>query len=184
MDTQARIYADIAAAITQRHPGRFAEGAVAVTAPPSDLALLQLMRNSGIEVGVFNLEAFTPDAFALHCPGKDRIGREHYLRTLETGVTVFGWGKSWCNFVLGLEPIADLLSGCEELAACGVTPGANVFHRDHGARATLAPPDIDTVVSFYRELATICRRHQQRPYYCQLALRTSLANEAFDGRID
>jgi len=184
LDAQARIYADIAAAITQRHPGRFAEGAVAVTAPPSDLGLLQLMRNSGIEVGVFNLEAFTPAAFALHCPGKDRIGRAHYLKTLEAGVGVFGWGKSWCNFVLGLEPIADLLSGCEELAACGVTPGANVFHRDHGASAKLDPPDIDTVVNFYRDLAAICRRHKQLPYYCQLALRTSLANEAFDGRLD
>jgi len=184
LNAQARIYADIAAAITQRHPGRFAEGAVAVTTPPSDLGLLQLMRNSGIEVGVFNLEAFTPAAFALHCPGKDRIGRDHYLKTLEAGVGVFGWGKSWCNFVLGLEPTADLLSGCEELAARGVTPGANVFHRDHGGIAKLDPPDIDSVVNFYQELATICRRHKQRPYYCQLALRTSLANEAFDGRLD
>lgn len=184
LDAQARIYADIAAAITQRHPGRFAEGAVAVTAPPSDLSLLRLMRDSGIEVAVFNLEAFTPAAFALHCPGKDRIGRDRYLKTLEAGVGVFGWGKSWCNFVLGLESAADLLSGCEELAARGVTPGANVLHRDHGASVKLDPPDIDTVVNFYRELAAICRRHKQRPYYCQLALRTSLANEAFDGRLD
>lgn len=92
-----------------------------MTAPPSDISLLRLLRNSGIEVGVFNLEAFTPAAFALHCPGKNRIGRDHYLTTLEAGVGVFGWGKSWCNFVLGLEPVAELLSGCEELAARGVT---------------------------------------------------------------
>jgi hypothetical protein len=184
LDAQARIYADIAKAITQRHPGRFAEGAVAVTAPPSDLGLLRLMRNCGIEVGVFNLEAFTPAAFALHCPGKDRIGRDHYLSTLQAGVEVFGWGRSWCNFVLGLETASDLLAGCEELASRGITPGANVLHRDHGASAKLDPPDMETVLSFYRELAAICRRHKQRPYYCQLALRTSLSNEAFDGRLD
>lgn len=184
LDAQARIYADIAKAITQRHPGRFAEGAVAVTAPPSDLGLLRLMRNCGIEVGVFNLEAFTPAAFALHCPGKDRIGRDHYLDTLQAGVKVFGWGRSWCNFVLGLESASDLLSGCEELASQGITPGANVLHRDHGASAKLDPPDMETVVTFYRELAAVCRRHKQRPYYCQLALRTSLANEAFAGRLD
>jgi hypothetical protein len=182
-DAQARIYADIAEAITRRHPGRFAEGAVAVTAPPSDLSLLRLMRNCGIEVGVFNLEAYTPAAFALHCAGKNRIGRDHYLNTLQAGAEVFGWGRSWCNFVLGLEPAADLLTGCEELACRGITPGANVLHRDHGASAKLDPPDMETVVNFYRELAVICRRHNQRPYYCQLALRTSLANEAFDGRL-
>lgn len=184
LDSQARIYGDIAAAITRRHPGRFAEGAVAVTAPPLDLGLLRVMRDGGIEVGVFNLEAFTPAAFARHCPGKDRIGRNHYLKTLERGVQVFGWGRSWCNFVLGLEPAADLLSGCEELASQGVTPGANVLHRDHGASVMHDPPDLETVINFYRELGAICRRHKQRPYYCQLALRTSLANEAFAGRLD
>ena len=184
LDTQARIYADIAGAITRQRPGRFAEGAVAVTAPPHDLALLRVMRDGGIEIGVFNLEAFTPAAFARHCPGKDRIGRNHYLKTLEKGVEVFGWGRSWCNFVLGLEPAVDLLTGCEELASQGMTPGANVLHRDHGASVMHAPPDFETVINFYRELAAICRRHRQRPYYCQLALRTSLANEAFAGRLD
>jgi hypothetical protein len=184
LDTQARIYAEIASAITRRHPGRFAEGAVAVTAPPQDLNLLRAMRDGGIEVGVFNLEAFTPAAFSRHCPGKDRIGRHHYLDTLAAGVGVFGWGRSWCNFVLGLEPVADLLAGCEELASRGVTPGANVLHRDHGAGVKQDPPDLDTVVNFYRELASICRRNSHRPYYCQLALRTSLANEAFAGRLD
>lgn len=183
LDAQARIYGDIARAITSLHPGRFAEGAVAVTAPPHDLGLLHVMRESGIEVGVFNLEAFTPAAFSRHCPGKDRIGRQHYLATLAAGVGVFGWGRSWCNFVLGLEPATDLLSGCEELASRGITPGANVLHRDHGAGVKHDPPDLNTVVNFYRELAAICRRHNHRPYYCQLALRTSLANEAFAGRL-
>lgn len=183
LDAQARIYAEIADAITRLHPGRFAEGAVAVTAPPQDLSLLRGMREGGIEVGVFNLEAFTAAAFSRHCPGKDRIGRQHYLDTLAAGVSVFGWGRSWCNFVLGLEPAADLLAGCEELASRGITPGANVLHRDHGAGVKHEPPDMDTVVNFYRELAAICRRHNHRPYYCQLALRTSLANEAFAGRL-
>jgi len=184
LDAQARIYADIAAAITGLHPGRFAEGAVAVTAPPRDPALLARMREAGIEVGVFNLEAFGPAAFAKHCSGKARIGRDHYLATLERGVDAFGWGRSWCNFVLGLEPAAELLGGCEELAARGVTPGANVLHRDQGAIGCPEPPDVATVVGFYRELAGIYRRHHHCPYYCQLALRTSLSNEAFAGRLD
>ncbi len=183
LDTQARIYADIASAITSRHAGRFAEGAVAVTAPPRDFKLLGVMRDAGIEVGVFNLEAFTPAAFVQHCPGKARIGRDHYLSTLLRGVDTFGWGRSWCNFVLGLEPAADLLAGCEQLASRGVTPGANVLHRDHGASVSHNPPNLDTVVEFYRQLAGVCRRYNHHPYYCQHALRTSLANEAYVGRL-
>lgn len=155
-----------------------------MTAPPIDLRLLRLMRDHGIEVGVFNLEAFTPTAFSLHCPGKDRIGRNHYLATLVAGVEAFGWGRSWCNFVLGLESASDLLAGCEDLASRGITPGANVLHLDHGARLKEEPPSIEAVIAFYRDLAAIYRRYEHRPYYCQLALRTSLANEAFAGRLD
>ncbi len=184
LDTQATIYAEVAAAITAGNPGRFAEGVVAVTAPPHDVQLLRKMFESGIEVGVFNLEAFSPAAFSRHCPGKDRIGRDHYLEALACGVEVFGWGRSWCNFVLGLEPAVDLLAGCDELASKGITPGANVLHLDHGAPVQHVPPDFETVIGFYSELANIYRRHNHRPYYCQLALRTSLANEAFAGRMN
>ena len=183
LDAQATIYADIAAAITTMYPQRFAEGAVAVTAPPQDSQLLSLMRDSGIEVGVFNLEAYSPDAFSRHCPGKDRLGRDHYLRTLARGVEVFGWGRSWCNFVLGLEPIQQLLVGCDLLASRGITPGANILHRDHGATLHCEPPTFNDVISFFADLACIYHRYGHRPYYCQRALRTSLANEAFAGRI-
>jgi hypothetical protein len=182
LDAQAEIYADLAFAITSRHPGRFAEGAVAVTAPPNDLRLLHKMKDSGIEIGVFNLEAFSPTAFSEHCPGKQAIGRDHYLATLHEGVNVFGWGKSWCNFVLGLEPTNVLLAGCEELASKGVTPSANVLHLDHGATLKCDPPTLEEVVYFFSELAAIYRKHDLRPYYCQRALRTSLANEAYAGR--
>jgi hypothetical protein len=183
LDTQAAIYADMARAITSRHPLRFAEGAVAVTAPPRNLDLLAEMQQSGISVAVFNLEAFTPAAFSLHCPGKARAGRDHYLEALTRGVGVFGRGNIWSNFVLGLEPQEHLLAGCEELASKGITPGANVYHRDRGATAALDPPTYDAVLDFYRELAILYRKHGHRPYYCRLALRTSLANEAFDGQL-
>lgn len=182
LDDQALIYSELAEAITSRYPGRFAEGAVAVTAPPRDLELVGKMKESGIDVGVFNLEAFSPDAFAKHCPGKNKIGRDQYLDALHHGVNVFGWGNSWCNFVLGLEPLEALLEGCEQLAANGITPGANVLHLDHGATLQCDPPTVEEVIVFFQNLAQIHRMHNHRPYYCQKALRTSLANEAFDKR--
>jgi hypothetical protein len=184
LDTQARVYADLASALTNDFPGRFAEGVVAVTAPPHDPRMLAEMRRSGVETVVFNLEAYGAEAFRKHCPGKDQIGRDHYLWSLENAVEVFGWARSWCNFVLGLEPVSDLLAGCADLASRGITPGANVLHRDYGASADLEPPDFETVTLFYRELATIYRKEGHFPYYCQRALRTSLANEAFAGRLE
>ncbi len=184
LNDQAMIYGRIARAIRSvADSGRFTEGVVAVTAPPNDLALLRQMKSEGVDVVVFNLEAFTPAAFRRHCPGKDRIGRDHYLRSLDEAVAVFGRGASWSNFVLGLEPAEDLLAGCEELAQCGIVPGANVLHLDLGGSAGLEPPQFDTILDFYRGLADICHRHGMRPYYCAKALRTSLANEAFDGRL-
>ena len=137
----------------------------------------------GVDVIVLNLEAYTPDAFQRHCPGKHHIGRDHYLEALKRSVHVFGRGLSWSNFVLGLEPAKDLLAGCETLAGMGITPGANVLHLDVGGSSTLEPPEFNTVVSFYRDLAEIYRRNDLRPYYCAKALRTSLANEAFQGRL-
>lgn len=182
LDLQAIIYADIAEEIMKRHKGRFAEDVVAVTAPPSCLDLLVKMRDSGISVGVFNLEAFSPDAFARYCPGKHLIGREHYLQTLRSAVDVFGAGKSWCNFVLGLESPEELLAGCEALACEKIVPGANVLHLDHGASLRKLPPSFEEVLTFYSRLSDIYRRYDLKPYYCQLALRTSLANEAYAGR--
>jgi len=182
LDLQALIYSDIARAINAKHSGKFAEGLVAVTAPPSDSNKLFEMRDAGVSIGVFNLEAYTPTAFALHCPGKHRLGRDLYLNALNKGVEVFGWGKSWSNFVLGLEPASDLLQGAENLAAHGITPGANVLHCDHGAPIKVTPPTYETVISFYRELAILYNKYNHKPYYCQKALRTSLANEAYSGR--
>jgi hypothetical protein len=182
LDLQAIMYSEIAAAILQNHPGRFSGDVVAVTAPPTDLKFLDTMQEAGIAVSVFNLEAYSPDAFARYCPGKNRIGRDHYLRTLQRAVGVFGPGMAWCNFVLGLEPGETLLAGCETLAECGIVPGANVLHQDHGASIRHAPPTFDEVMAFYSRLAAIYRQYDLTPYYCQLALRTSLANEAYAGR--
>jgi hypothetical protein len=182
LNDQAQIYSDIAKVLSKKYGDRFAEGIVAVTAPPKTFDLLHVMKDSGISIVAFNLEAFSPVSFALHCKGKDKVGRDVYFNSLVEAAKVFGTGKAWSNFVLGLEPISDLLEGCELLAKLGITPGANVYHRDHGASLRGDVPEFDLVVRFYKQLATIYDKHEMQPFYCEKALRTSLANEAFDGR--
>ena len=183
LDDQARIYADLAQALKNEFSDRFTEGVVAVTAPPIDMSLLEHMKESGIDTIVLNLEAFSPEAFECHCPGKAAIGRDHYIAALEQSVSVFGRGHSWCNFVLGLEDTDILLEGCDQLAKLGISPGANVLHVDHGATVDLCAPGYDEVIRFFSLLADMYRRYHHKPYYCSRALRTSLSNEAYNGRL-
>lgn len=182
LDLQALIYADMAKVIYENFPNRFKEGIVAVTAPPNDISYLNVMKANGIDIGVFNLEVFTEEAFNIHCPGKAIIGRQHHLDTLIKGVEVFGWGNSWTNFVLGLENIDDLLIGCNYLAEKGINPSANVLHIDYGSSLKIAPPSYEEVIYFYRKLAIILKENNLSPYYCSKALRTSLSNEAYANR--
>ncbi len=185
LDRQAELYATIAREVAPLVAGQSGpEGLVAMTAPPNDLALLDTQRDAGIRTMAINLEAYTPEAFETECPGKNRIGRARYLAALARSAEVFGAGHAWSNFVLGLEPVGDLLAGCRVLAAQGVTPGASVLHFDEGAAIRgKVPPTYDGLLSFYHELAEIYREHGLRPYFNGQALRSSLANEAYDGRL-
>lgn len=185
LDRQAELYAVIAREMVPLLTGRTgSEGIVALTAPPADLALLAVQRDAGIGTMAINLEVYTEDAFRIECPGKDRIGRDVYHSALMASVDVFGHGRAWTNFVLGLEPMESLLVGCRVLASAGVTPGASVLHLDQGATIrSKTPPTFDELVWFYRALADIYREHGLRPYFSSRALRSSLANEAYLGRL-
>lgn len=183
LDEQAHLYSSIARAIPRSIRSRSPEGITAITAPPNDLGLIEEMHEAGIDTIAFNLEIWNPKLFDEICPGKSSVGRDHYLRALTEAVNVFGHGRSWSNFVLGLEPIDQILSGAEELASAGICPGANVYHLDHGAARRWNPPSFNQVLDFYRELSTIYSKYKLKPYYCEKALRTSLANEAYHQRI-
>jgi hypothetical protein len=185
LDRQAEIYADIAretVPLLGGKPGR--EGLVATTAPPHDLALLQLQADAGIRTMAINLEVYSEEVFRRECPGKARIGRQKYVDALLLSAKVYGHGFAWTNFVLGLEPVDGLLAGCAELAEQGVVPGASVLHFDEGATLRGAlPPTFDEALRFYGELAALYRENGLHPYFSSRALRSSLANEAYAGRL-
>jgi hypothetical protein len=185
LNRQAELYTVIAGEVTPLVADLAGpEGLVATTAPPNDLGLLATQRDAGIQTMAINLEAYTPEIFEIECPGKHRIGRDRYLTALFTSAEVFGAGNAWTNFVLGLEPVESLLAGCRILAANGVTPGASVLHFDEGAAIRdKVPPTYDDVVSFYNELAVLYHEYGLRPFFDSRALRSSLANEAYEGRL-
>lgn len=183
LDLQAEIYSYISANIKESIKSKSTEGMVAVTVPPKNKDLLQLMKDSGINIIVFNLEVGNEPWFTKYCPGKSEIGMDFYLQRLEQAVSVFGRNKVWCNFVFGLEPVDKLLEVCEKLAKLGIVPGANVLHVDKGSNLDCLPPEVDKIIYFYKCLGKIYKDYSLTPYYCQNALRTSLSNEAFYSRL-
>ncbi|MFZ4874539.1 radical SAM protein [Janthinobacterium sp. Mn2066] len=182
LDQQADIYCEIAAHIKDQVASKSTEGIVAVITPPHDLGRLDKLRQAGVAIVVFNLEVGNDPWFSKYCPGKSALGREFFIERLKHAATVFGRGKSWTNFVLGLEPVDELLALCEELAGHGIVSSANVLHVDEGSRLDCDPPTKETVIRFFHGLSQINQRHGFDAFYCAKALRTSLSNEIQDKR--
>lgn len=182
LNQQADIYCDIATHIKEQVSAKSTEGIVAVITPPQDLGRLQRLKQAGVAIVVFNLEVGNDPWFSKYCPGKHALGRDYFIERLKYAATIFGRGKSWTNFVLGLEPVDKLLSLCEELAGHGIVSSANVLHLDEGSRLDCAPPSKETIIRFFQGLAEINHRNGYKAFYCAKALRTSLTNEFQDKR--
>jgi len=182
LDYQSEIYSEIAGAI-KKDVQEATDGIVAVLMPPNNKLLLKKLFDSGITKIVFNLEVGDERLFNKYCPGKANIGYSHIINSLYESVDIFGKGNVWTNFVLGLEPIDNLLRLIESLAQGGIVSSANVLHIDKGNRLDCSVPDYNTVIRYFYELSNIMKNYGQRPFYCSKALRTSLSNEAFEGRI-
>lgn len=182
LNEQADIYCDIAQHVNGLVQRKSSEGIVAVMSPPEDPLRLEKLRDSGVKIVVFNLEAGNEPWFSAYCPGKSSLGRDYIISKLKNAVKVFGRGKVWTNFVLGLEPINPLLELCEKLANCGIVSSANVLHLDDGSRVGCEPPSKVDVITFFYELSKISEKYGFDAFYCSKALRTSLSNEMHDGR--
>lgn len=182
LDLQADIYCDIASHINDQVTSKSTEGIVAVITPPHDLSRLDKLKQAGVAIVVLNLEVGNDPWFSKYCPGKSALGRDFFIDRLKHAATVFGRGKSWTNFVLGLEPVDELLALCEDLAVHGIVSSANVLHVDEGSHLDCDPPTKETVIRFFHGLAQINLRHGFDAFYCAKALRTSLSNEFQDGR--
>ena len=184
LDQQADIYCEIASRIKDQIKEKTTEGIIAVISPPKDPARLQKLKDSGVEIVVFNLEVGNEPWFSKYCEGKSNLGREFFIEKLKQAVEVFGRGKSWTNFVLGLEPIEPLLELCDKLASYGIVSSANVLHLDEGNRLDCTPPSKEEVITFFYELSKINKKYGFDAFYCSKALRTSLSNEMHDGRFE
>ena len=183
LDIQTLIYADISEEIYPVVKDIATEGVVAVIMPPNDLNLIKRLQEAKVEKLVFNLEVGNEPYFSKYCPGKADIGLTHINQALDKAVELYGAGNVWSNFVFGLEPLDKALNICEGLAKRGIVPSANVLHIDSGNRLDCDVPQAKEILEYYYSISEIYKQNGFKPYYCAKALRTSLTNEAFEGRI-
>lgn len=177
LDAQCEIYCEISRHIEPLLREKATEGLIVVITPPTNMNLLNQLKESGVNIVVFNLEVGNEPWFSKYCPGKSTLGRDFFIERLKYSVDIFGYGKVWTNFVLGLEPVKDLLNVCRELAHYGIVSSANVLHLDEGNRLDCNPPTKEQVVEFFYGLNKINQEFKFSAFYCQKALRTSLSNE-------
>ena len=136
----------------------------------------------GFNQVAFNLEVIGEDRFKEVCPGKASvIGYGNFVHALEEAVKVFGFGKVRSNFVLGAQPIEELLSGVKELADKGIVADYSVFSPKRGTPwENKKPPEMQEVVDFSLALANIYQEHGFKGIYCGLSSRSSVLNEILE----
>lgn len=152
--------------------------------PPKNMKRLIELYNNGVENPSFNMEVWPKHNFEKICPGKEKyVGFEHIINSLLYLEEIYGRGRVWSNFVLGITSIDDLKKGFSFMAEHGIIPGANIYHSEVGAKLgkSLGRIDEKDVLEIYHYAADLYHRYGYRPYFNAGILRNSLANEVFEG---
>jgi len=138
-------------------------------------------KNLGVKSVQFNLEIYGEGNFIKVCPGKAQFsGYKNIVNSLKLATEIFGKGNARTNFVLGAQPIDELLEGIQELAEKGIVSDYSVFIPKKGTPWERKPsPSMDEVVYFSKKLAYIYKKYNFKPIYCSLSSRTSIINEIF-----
>jgi hypothetical protein len=117
-------YLDVAETV-QEHLGKKADYSIAACiGAPQELSIIDKYKEVGYDNMSFNLEVWGDDYFNLYNPGKvTECGPfDHWVKTVEYAVSVFGKGTIRNNFVAGLQPKEKLYEGLEYLIELGTIP--------------------------------------------------------------
>lgn len=158
-----------------------------ITMPPDTLSMLQDLKDAGAGTVNFAIEVFDPDLFAEVCTGKDSLyGRDKFFDAIREGVRVFGRGKTFYNFVGGMEPVGSVIEGFETFARMGAAPSVNVFHPDpESAFADRTSPSEEYLMEMAKAQSAIYKRYPEfTTIYPVGGSRNSLDTEIFRGFFD
>jgi len=125
--------------------------------PPDDLAVLEQVRDAGVDAVGIHIETFDPEVLARVAPGKAVAGVEGYFRCWERAVEVFGRGRVSTYVILGMGEQRSLTEeGCRRAIDLGVYPFVVPLRPVPGTlMADVPPPDPDYVAAVYRSVSTM-----------------------------
>ncbi|AEF84373.1 radical SAM domain protein [Treponema primitia ZAS-2] len=123
---EVEYYLDVAEAIKDRLGVDDFNGTACIGAP-QDIHVIDKYKEAGFSTIAFNIEVWTKQYFDLVCPGKVEMcgDFDHWIKTIEYAISVFGKGKVRSCFVVGLQPKDVLFQGLEYLASIGVVTAAS-----------------------------------------------------------
>jgi radical SAM protein (TIGR04043 family) len=129
--------------------------------PPDDLAVLEQVRDAGVDAVGIHIETFDPEVLARVAPGKAQCGVEGYFRTWTRAVEVFGRGRVSTYVILGMgERRALTEAGCRRAIELGVYPFVVPLRPVPGTlMADVPPPDPDYVAAVYRSVSALLAEH-------------------------
>jgi radical SAM protein (TIGR04043 family) len=125
--------------------------------PPDELAVLEQVREAGVDAVGIHIETFDPDVLARVAPGKAQCGVEGYFRCWERAVEVFGRGHVTTYVILGMGERRELIEqGCARAIELGVYPFVVPLRPVPGSLMADTPaPDTDYVASVYRSVSAM-----------------------------
>ena len=86
--------------------------------PHDKIEDLIALKKKGIKQVQYNLEISNKERFRDACPGK--LPQKEIIKKLEEAVSIMGKGNVRSNFVLGLQPIDELLDDIKKLSSKGI----------------------------------------------------------------
>jgi len=91
--------------------------------PPRELAVIDRVRDMGIQSAGIHVESFDPQVLARVAPAKARTGIDGYFRAWERAVAAFGEGQVSTYVILGMGEDPELtVAGCRRAIDIGVYP--------------------------------------------------------------
>lgn len=118
---EVEYYLDVAESIKE-HTGLNDFNGTACIGAPLDLTVIDKYKEVGFSTLAINIEVWNKHFFRAYCPGKEELcgGRDHWIKSLEYGVEIFGKGNVRSNMVGGLEDKKSTLEGIDYLTSKGI----------------------------------------------------------------
>lgn len=122
--------------------------------PPEDPAVLEEIKEMGVDTVGIHVESFDPAVLAEVAPAKARTGIDGYFRSWERAVEVFGPGQVTTYVILGMgEDPRVTVEGCRRAVDMGVYPFVVPLRPVPGSlMEDLLPPPPEYVESMYRQI--------------------------------